>query len=325
MGAVNSVGNSLTGVSGTGAFVGNSLPQINNTISGYSTTATAAGNTTLTATSNYQQFFTGTTTQSVIMPVTSTITVGQSWLIVNNSTGIVTVKSSGSNNIIAIPPGTNSVVTCIAQAGTTAADWNAEGVSGVAGVDSITGTANQVIASASTGAVVLSLPQSIATTSDVTFGSVAFNPTTKGIVGTATNNNASAGYVGEIISATLFSGSKITLSTGAPSNITSISLTAGDWDVSWQLLFETEATTSYTVIRGGLNTASPTLGASAINQSQFTDQVPASVLGITTLIRNGATCRISLASTTTIYLNAQSTFTIANMFSYGWILARRAR
>lgn len=40
------------------------------------------------------------------------------------------------------------------------------------GVRSITGTANQVIASAATGAVTLSLPQSIATTSTVDFGKV---------------------------------------------------------------------------------------------------------------------------------------------------------
>ena len=40
------------------------------------------------------------------------------------------------------------------------------------GVTSITGTANQVVASASTGGVTLSLPQSIATTSAVTFASV---------------------------------------------------------------------------------------------------------------------------------------------------------
>ena len=41
-----------------------------------------------------------------------------------------------------------------------------------AGVTSITGTTNQIIASASTGAVTLSTPQDIATTSNVNFGSV---------------------------------------------------------------------------------------------------------------------------------------------------------
>jgi len=44
--------------------------------------------------------------------------------------------------------------------------------SAAAGVTSITGTADQVIASSSTGAVTLSLPQSIATTSNVTFADI---------------------------------------------------------------------------------------------------------------------------------------------------------
>jgi hypothetical protein len=43
------------------------------------------------------------------------------------------------------------------------------------GVTSITGTTSQVVASASTGAVTLSLPQSIATTSTPTFGGGTFN------------------------------------------------------------------------------------------------------------------------------------------------------
>ncbi|NCX05994.1 MAG: hypothetical protein EBW68_09480, partial [Actinobacteria bacterium] len=43
------------------------------------------------------------------------------------------------------------------------------------GVTSITGTSNQVIASASSGSVTLSLPQSIATTSTPTFGATTIN------------------------------------------------------------------------------------------------------------------------------------------------------
>jgi len=57
---------------------------------------------------------------------------------------------------------------------------------GSAGVTSITGTTNQVIASASTGAVTLSTPQDIATTSNVTFGTVDAN---------LTNNNYILGQV----------------------------------------------------------------------------------------------------------------------------------
>ena len=55
-----------------------------------------------------------------------------------------------------------------------------------AGVTTLTGTANQVIASASTGAVTLSLPQSIATTSTPTFGATTINGAITG-AGTTTN------------------------------------------------------------------------------------------------------------------------------------------
>lgn len=59
-----------------------------------------------------------------------------------------------------------------------------------AGVTSITGTANQVIASVSTGAVTLSLPQSIGTTSSVQLGSLGIGTAASGTSGEirATNN-----------------------------------------------------------------------------------------------------------------------------------------
>ena len=96
----------------------------NNFISGYTTTATAASTTTLTVASTYQQYFTGSTTQTVLMPVTSTLVLGQSFVFVNNSTGVVTVQSSGSNTITAMAGGTAAIFTCILTTGTTAASWN---------------------------------------------------------------------------------------------------------------------------------------------------------------------------------------------------------
>lgn len=194
MAAINQVGNSLTGLTGTGAFVGSINPAINNVTQGLTSTVTATGTTTLTVSSNYQQYFTGTAIQNVDMPVTSTLTVGQSWLIVNNSTLVVTVRSSGGNNILAMPSGTNALITCIAQAGTTAADWNAEGVSGVAGVDSITGTANQVTASSPTGAVTLSLPATVRIDTSILDSNsntmLAFLPTATAVNYIGFSNNA---------------------------------------------------------------------------------------------------------------------------------------
>lgn len=90
---------------------------------GYTSTATAAGTTTLTSASTYYQQFTGTSTQTVQLPVTSTLVLGHTFHIVNNSTGIVTINSSGSNLVMTVPPNTTSMVTCIDTTVATAAGW----------------------------------------------------------------------------------------------------------------------------------------------------------------------------------------------------------
>lgn len=91
---------------------------------GYTTTATAAGTTTLTNESTPHQYFTGTTTQTIVLPVASTLNLGRTFRIVNNSTGNLTVQSSGANNIVLVGPGTTVLLTCILTSGTTAASWD---------------------------------------------------------------------------------------------------------------------------------------------------------------------------------------------------------
>ena len=67
------------------------------------------------------------------------------------------------------------------------------------GVTSITGTANQVIASASTGAVTLSTPQSIGTASGVQFGSFGVGTASSGTTGEIrATNNVTAFYTSDI-------------------------------------------------------------------------------------------------------------------------------
>lgn len=95
-----------------------------NMIEGYTTTVTAAGITTLLVSSTYNQFFTGATTQTVTLPVTSTLTLGQQFYFANNSTGAITLQSSGVNAVQIIYPGAVAIVTCILTSGTTAASWS---------------------------------------------------------------------------------------------------------------------------------------------------------------------------------------------------------
>ena len=147
-GAGNTFPTSIATLTGTQTLTNKTLtqPTVDNFILGYTTTATAAGTTTLTNASNNQQLFTGTTTQTVTMPVASTMTVGTRYLIENNSTGIVTVQSSGANTIVAIPSGVSVKVTNILTSGTTAASWDYEFV----GFNAVTGTGSAVLATTPT-------------------------------------------------------------------------------------------------------------------------------------------------------------------------------
>jgi hypothetical protein len=68
------------------------------------------------------------------------------------------------------------------------------------------------------------------------------------IPGTATNDDAAAGKLGEIISSNIVVGSAVSLTTNTPANITSLSLTAGDWDV-WGLMNSSEGSGTTLVSR----------------------------------------------------------------------------
>lgn len=97
---------------------------------GFTSTPTAAGTTTLTQASSRAQEFTGTTTQTVVLPVVSTLQLGTSFTIINQSTGIVTVQSSGGNTILALMPKGVAVFTSNANSGTGASVWDMTGPSG---------------------------------------------------------------------------------------------------------------------------------------------------------------------------------------------------
>lgn len=85
---------------------------------GVTSTVTAAGTTTLSATSNAVQVFTGTTTQSVTLPAANALGAGVSQMILfkNYSTGTVTVNRAGSDTIdtatlsMGLTAGTTSLV-----------------------------------------------------------------------------------------------------------------------------------------------------------------------------------------------------------------------
>lgn len=188
---------------------------------------------------------------------------------------------------------------------------------------SIIGTANQIIVTPGVGNVTLSAPQDIATTSNVTFGSVTFSDNTKGIVGTPTNNSTVAGFVGEFVSSVIAAGSAISILNNTATNLTSISLTAGDWNVWGNITMLPANTTSVNNTSAWISSTSATTpDASLINTSAYAP----TVFGIGGNAGNLAPIqRFSLASTTTVYITGFSTFTVSTMTMCGGIYARRVR
>ena len=150
-----------------------SAPAAMASLMGFTTTATAGTTTTLTNASSYYQVFTGSSAQTIQLPVTSTLGTGWTYHICNNSTGTLTVNSSGGNAVITVPAGITAMVTCIGITLTTAADWEA----GLTDFSTATGT----------GAVVLGTNPTIATPNITTGLTIA------GAAGTAGQALLSAG------------------------------------------------------------------------------------------------------------------------------------
>lgn len=146
--------------------------------------------------------------------------------------------------------------------------------------------------------------------------------------GTQTNNNATAGNVGELITATVVAGSAVSLVTATAKTVTSISLTAGDWDVSAVGDFTlAAATTSY--FRTGVNATTNTMPSQAGGSGIGTDPFVRLPLVLTTATSDYGQglppVRVSLAATTTIYLVCEATFSVGSVSAFGTIRARRMR
>jgi hypothetical protein len=142
--------------------------------------------------------------------------------------------------------------------------------------------------------------------------------TAPNIVGTISGGNAAAGSVGEYVTAT--QGTPVSMTSSTSANIISISLTAGDWDVSGVFRANPAGTTVIQIQGGSISTTSATFGALGT----------ATILNSTNPAGNGSTAvtptvRISVSSTTTVYLVGVIYFTTSTATMDGMIRARRVR
>ncbi len=141
-----------------------------------------------------------------------------------------------------------------------------------------------------------------------------------GIIGSTTNDAAITGNVGEYVSSTIAVGSAVSLTTATAANVTSISLTAGDWDVTGIVNFS-ETTSTVTSRIAGLSSTTATLptdGSEGYCGVQSTVTSETNSIGLTRK-------RFSLSGTTTVFLVGQATFSAGTCTGFGSITARRIR
>lgn len=241
--------------------------------------------------------FSGTATFSAAVTFSAAITYGGVTL--SNS-----VTGTGSMVLSASPTFTGTVVIATLSLTTVGAHTISGAITygGVTLNNAVTGTGNMVLSTSPT-------------------------ITTPNIVGTSTNDNAAAGSVGEYVSNEVASGAAIALTTATPVNITSISLTAGDWDVSGIIHYVPPASTRIFAINTSVNTVSATPSTTTdrvttLSVSATGAWVPGNAFPITQRV---SSCRFSLNAVTTVYLVTNQIFDTSTLTAYGMIWARRIR
>lgn len=140
------------------------------------------------------------------------------------------------------------------------------------------------------------------------------------IIGTQTNDNAPAGSVGELISSVIASGSAVTQTFNTAVNVTSITLTPGDWDVWGNVAFPTIGT-AWQAIAGWVSTTSATIPDNSLWAA----------IGLSTGTFGASSGipvpqqRFSVNTNTTVYLSSFGNGSSGNGTVCGGIYARRVR
>lgn len=148
---------------------------------------------------------------------------------------------------------------------------------------------------------------------------------TSGIIGTTTNDSAAAGSVGELVISTKTFVVPVSLTSDTATDITSISLTAGDWDLYGRVGFTGGAATLVQYAQGWISATSATqpsldgmcaISYAASGVAAFSNASPLFEIG---------PYNLQLATTTTVYLSTQVGFSVSTCNGFGQIVARRRR
>jgi hypothetical protein len=140
------------------------------------------------------------------------------------------------------------------------------------------------------------------------------------LAGTTTNDDAAAGDVGEYVESVIVFGSAVSLTDSVSADLTSLALTAGDWDVEGNVIFFS-ASGTVTQSEAGISIVSATQPGSALRAYSGVQHVVASYSDSILPPKT----RISIAAPTTVFLVATCTFSAGTIQIFGSMSARRVR
>lgn len=184
-----------------------------------------------------------------------------------------------------------------------------------AGAGSLTNSASLYIEGAATGA----------TNNYSIWSAAGVNRFDGGVLGTSTNDAATAGNVGEEINGIVSTYTNYT-TTATYQNITSVTLTAGDWDLSAFMTYSSNSATITAASNAIFVISTTTASAAGATEGRNISYLPqAALLGTSLFSESIAPYRVSINATTTYYLNSQATFTLGNPQYVGGLRARRVR
>ena len=138
--------------------------------------------------------------------------------------------------------------------------------------------------------------------------------------GVTDGSDAAAGQIGEVISNVNTTG--VAMTNGVAVNVCTITLTAGDWDVSGEYSSVASAQ-NITGMNAALNSVSATFPNQATSSIGSSRTGFAGTFGSSYL--SPKTCRVSLSAPAPYYLIANASFPSGTVTAYGNIWARRAR
>lgn len=156
-----------------------------------------------------------------------------------------------------------------------------------------------------------------------TFSSIAFSPTTSGILGSTAGDAASAGVVGEILEQNIPAGSAVSLVNNTAKTVATITLTAGDWDIWGDAVFVANTGTTTGALVCSLSTTTNVQGTPP-NGGAYNSLT----LAFGTASTNSLPCgmmHLSVATNTSIFLVGTANFAASTETAYGYIGARRRR